>query len=292
MSRNDGTGDFWDESAPADGDFISAGALEIRDDRIGVEIRLKKEHVQPADDVVGGEHLPGSAKAYTGTSDPTLRPDTSTSLDSDDAGREFINTSTGSLRYFDGSDWQFVKIADSSQIPAGFITGSMIAAQTIVTGNIGLGQVITADLADQAVTTPKLGLAQVTTATLADGNVTSSKIAAGAIGLTQLASGILTKTKIGTYTGNGSASPGNSITGLGFKPDFIVIMWPANNIVLVANGAGANPGRLASTDQGQTTSFFNATVNFDSDGFTILTSHVDANQSGQSYLYFALKCNS
>lgn len=292
MSLNDGTGEHWDETAPADGDFISVGAQEIRDLRIGVDLRTEKEHVQFATGTVGGEHLPGSSKAYTGTSDPTVRPDTSTSLDSDDAGREFINTSTGALRYFDGSAWQFVKITDSSQIPAGFITGSMIAAEAIVTGLLGDGQVTTAKLADQAVTTPKLGLAQVTTATIADENVTGSKIASATLTKSLFATGVLPLFAAGSYAGNGSASPGNSIT-VGFKPDLVLIQKPTNNTALIGIGTGSNPGRLGDIAQGEDTSGINfATgISYDTNGFTILVSDTRANQNGVTYLWAAFKAN-
>ena len=39
MGLNDGTGDQWDDTAPANDDIESFGATEIRDLRKGVEIR-------------------------------------------------------------------------------------------------------------------------------------------------------------------------------------------------------------------------------------------------------------
>lgn len=291
MSSNNGTGENWDESAPADGDFVSVGAQEIRDDRIGVGLRLAKEHVAPDDDTVGGEHLAGSAKLYTGTSDPTLRPDAATSFDSTDAGRAFVNTTTGALRYYNGSAWAYTKLSDASQIPSGFITSAMIADGTIVTVDLGDAQVTTGKLAAEAVTNPKIGGAQVTTYNIADANVTTAKIADAAITLAKLASGIIPFCKIGTYTGNGSASPGNAIT-VGFKPDFVVICRGDNNIVIVANGAGANPGRLSDAALGQDTSFnVAAGISFDTLGFTILSSEINVNQNTKTYLWFAIKCN-
>ena len=56
--------------------------------------------------------------------------------------------------------------------------------------------------------------------------------------------------KTGTYTGNGSASPGTIITGLGFAPDFVLIMKISTNTFLVAIKQGTNPTRLADSGEG------------------------------------------
>lgn len=292
MSLNDGTGEHWDESSPADGDFISVGAQEIRDLRIGVDLRTEKEHVAFATGTIGGEHLAGSAKAYTGTSDPTVRPNAATSFDFTDAGRVFINTSTSALRYYTGSAWAFVKLADASQIPNGFITSAMIADGTILTADIGEGQV----------TSDKLAAGAILTATIGEGQVTGDKLSVGAVGATQIATASLTKSLFatgvlplfaaGSYTGNGSASPGNSIT-VGFKPDLVLIQKPLNNTALIGIGTGANPGRLGDIAQGEDTSGinFSAGISYDTNGFTILVSDTRANQSGVTYLWAAFKAN-
>lgn len=84
-ASGDGTG--WDEASPSDGSKISTGPIEIRDLRVGVALRLAKEHVDPAASSVGGEHKMGSALAYNQLSAPTLRPDASTALTNADKGR-------------------------------------------------------------------------------------------------------------------------------------------------------------------------------------------------------------
>lgn len=291
MSLNDGTGAAWDTASPADGDFVSVGAKEIRDERIGTGLRIAKEHIAPAAGTAGGEHKAGSAKAYIGTSDPTLRPDAATSLNSGDAGRLFANSSDGGLRFFDGTIWRYVQIVNASQIPAGFITSSMILDGTLLTADFGEGQVTTSKLADGLITTVKLGDLQITTGKIADAQITTAKIVDANVTLAKLASGLIPFSKIGTYTGNGSASPGNAIT-VGFKPDFIVICRSDNNVVLVANGAGSNPGRLSDAALGQGLGFDGAgAISFDTSGFTILTNNVDANQNTKTYLWFAIKCN-
>lgn len=88
---NDSSAD-WDETAPAGTDFINKGDDEIRVLRAGVRERDQKEHVTNASSSAGGEHLQGSAKSFYQASAPTLRPDASTSLDSDDAGRLFVDS--------------------------------------------------------------------------------------------------------------------------------------------------------------------------------------------------------
>jgi len=97
MAANDGTGQNWDITNPEDTDYMKNGAMEIRDLRKGIEIRINKEHDTLADNSAGGEHKAGSAKAYVGTTNPTKRPDGVTNLGASDAGRLFVNSSTNVL---------------------------------------------------------------------------------------------------------------------------------------------------------------------------------------------------
>lgn len=100
---SDGTGTGWDNTSPADAEFVKDGAKEIRDLRKGVEIRSNKEHVTLAASSVGGEHLQGSAKTYFGGSAPTKRPDTTTNLGGTDAGR--LWNDGGVLKSYNGTAW-------------------------------------------------------------------------------------------------------------------------------------------------------------------------------------------
>jgi hypothetical protein len=79
--------------------------MEIRDLRTGVGIRMNKEHATLATASAGGEHKEGSAKAYYESSEPTQRPDGVTNLDSNDAGRIWIDSDDDSLKIYDGSSF-------------------------------------------------------------------------------------------------------------------------------------------------------------------------------------------
>ena len=116
---NDGTGATWDETHPASGDLLSAGETEIVDIRVGVDLRMKKEHIAPTPGTItgsslnatgGGEHLAGSAVAYFGTSAPTNRPDGNVALGSSfDTGRLWVRTNGGGavidVLSWNGSTW-------------------------------------------------------------------------------------------------------------------------------------------------------------------------------------------
>lgn len=116
-SGNTGTGAGWDETHPASGDLVSAGSTEIIDDRIGVRLRLQKEHVAPSTGTLtgsillgtgGGEHIAGSAISYFGTSAPTTRPDTTVALGTGDIGRVWVKMSgsaVNDVQVWNGTAW-------------------------------------------------------------------------------------------------------------------------------------------------------------------------------------------
>lgn len=128
-------GTAWDETIPDKDQPHGADYNELHEIKKAVRIRLNKEHVAMATASAGGEHKPGSAKAYYGdfsASDagdavPTRRPDASspwtsggTALDSDDYGRLAYDTDAtyGGLWVYKVGGW--VKAAVD-----------LIAAQTI-----------------------------------------------------------------------------------------------------------------------------------------------------------------
>lgn len=115
---NDGAGNNWDESNPANSDFIKPGAQEIRDVRIGNRRRIEKEHVKPADGMVGGEHLNGSAKAYIyhTNAKPSKRPD-QTPLTLEDSGRLGVDKDRNVLQFWDfgAGGWQDIKPPEIDQ---------------------------------------------------------------------------------------------------------------------------------------------------------------------------------
>jgi len=90
--------DDWNESYPADAEYVGAGNEEIMFLRGALRTRLLKEHVAPAAAGVGGEHLAGSAMVfiddYTAAL-PTLRPDGITAFTADDLGRVAYDTVSG-----------------------------------------------------------------------------------------------------------------------------------------------------------------------------------------------------
>jgi len=124
------TGAGWNTAVPDNSQPHGNDYNEHRETKLAVGIRMAKEHVDFAADSVGGEHKAGSAVIYIGDySDktagddlPTTKPDGSTALDSDDAGRLAYDTdgTFGGLFYkYSGSTWE--------QVPLVALTG----AQTI-----------------------------------------------------------------------------------------------------------------------------------------------------------------
>lgn len=104
MALGDGTA--WDETSPSNSSLIANGDDEIRDVRVGVRKRIEKEHTTPAGSGVGGEHREGSAKVYNVGSTPTKRPDGTTTLDSNDEGRLWMNSTTKELKHYNGTSWE------------------------------------------------------------------------------------------------------------------------------------------------------------------------------------------
>ena len=95
---------------------------------------------------------------------------------------------------------------------------------------------------------------------------------------------------IGSYTGTGAA--GNSITGLGFEPAWIMVKRTDNtsNWSIYDNTrTPVNPRNLTlytNLSNAETTSTSNA-IDFDNDGFTLLGTGTTANASGGTYIYMA-----
>ena len=87
-----------------------------------------------------------------------------------------------------------------------------------------------------------------------------------------------------TYTGNGSTQ---SITGLGFQPDFVWIKSTSGNTyshVLTDSTRGTN-SQIYSNDSSAATTFVSNVTSFDADGFS-LGSATDSNASGANYLAY------
>jgi hypothetical protein len=97
---------------PAGTDNLSSGDDEIVELKTAVEERMANEHWTYVGDSTSGNYLldfthrAGSAKAYFQDAAPTNRPNGSTALDSDDAGRIWFDDDDADTPYFyDGTGW-------------------------------------------------------------------------------------------------------------------------------------------------------------------------------------------
>lgn len=69
-----GNGDGWDVTIPAtSSEYVTDGALELRDLRLGVEIRGNKEHAEITTSSAGFEHLEGSARITVKNAAPSYQ---------------------------------------------------------------------------------------------------------------------------------------------------------------------------------------------------------------------------
>ena len=98
--------------------------------------------------------------------------------------------------------------------------------------------------------------------------------------------------KFDSYSGTGSA--GNAITGLGFRPGFLMIKETSStgNWAIVdgtRSPFGEVTGDYLYANLSQAEGGGAAPLQFDSDGFTINSGDSDTNSSGQTYIYMAFK---
>jgi len=97
--------------------------------------------------------------------------------------------------------------------------------------------------------------------------------------------------KFGSYTGSGTT---NSITGLGFKPDWLMIKratgGSSNGWVICDSKRGVGVNLRADTD-GAEADESAYTTSFDSDGFTLEQAGGNTNVSGSTYIYWAVAKN-
>ena len=97
--------------------------------------------------------------------------------------------------------------------------------------------------------------------------------------------------KFGSYTGTGTT---NSITGLGFQPDWLMIKratgGSSNGWVICdsVRGVGVNLRADTSGAEADESAY---TTSFDSDGFTLAQAGGNTNVSGSTYIYMAFKIN-
>lgn len=123
------TEDHWDETSPTLAQPRRDGAAEINSLRKGVRKRSDREHAALVAGGLGGEHKAGSAKSFYQASAPTLRPDGSTALGADDAGRFWYESDAGVLWVWSGSAWSRAATQGIT-----FATASVNTAQLPTTG--------------------------------------------------------------------------------------------------------------------------------------------------------------
>jgi hypothetical protein len=214
------TGVGWDESCPTlDGATGARGnaALEIRDLRIGLGDRLKKEHVEPAAGGVGCEHLAGSAKIWVGDYTttvagdnlPTTRPDGATALDSDDYGRLALDTTDDQMYIYLTAGWTLL----STDIITVFLAVARVFGSTLgVTGDfaVNTNKMTVAAASGNTVVAGTLNVAgdtKVNTDKFTVDAATGNTVVAGTLGVTGVATftakPVLPAT---TPTGNEAAS--------------------------------------------------------------------------------------
>ncbi len=166
----DGTG--WSETTPAGTEPIYLGALEIRDLRKGLNLRIKKEHVIMSATTGGAEHKSGSAMAYAlaTASAPTLRPDAATSFTSADIGRVWYDTTLNVLKILvsvGAVTWETVGIPkdtimffyanDASALPGWTIYNTVVDCVLALKGGSGAYNVTGGDGAEKGAWTHNHG---------------------------------------------------------------------------------------------------------------------------------------
>ena len=101
--------------------------------------------------------------------------------------------------------------------------------------------------------------------------------------------------KFGSYTGNGGNN--RSITGLGFKPDFVMIKATSisSDWSIFDSTRGGNKTLIAQSNAAEVTNDSNGYISsFDSDGFTTQvgsSDDVNVNNFNETYIYWAIKIN-
>ena len=208
---HDGSGQGWDETAPANSDPGLAGAQEIRDLRKGMRLRLEKEHETPTTQTAGGEHKKGSGKSYYQTATPTLRPDATTALSTGttDDGRLWLKQDTLVLYSWTGGSWVQVK----ADVPAGSIATADIANDAVDKDKIA-ADVAGTGLVQMTQTTTGALMIVVDDSTIEFSTATTPQIQVKDAGITaaKLASGLGGGQLIVLYHEETSGSSGGTVT--------------------------------------------------------------------------------
>lgn len=118
------SGANWDNTVPAEGDNVSAGAGVIRTLKEEIEDRLNKEHTTFNVSAAGGEHKEGSAMVYYATAAASLTRPNGDAFTTADEGRIRFTSDTNIFQVYSGSGWidtNYFAVGVSETLTAGGI---------------------------------------------------------------------------------------------------------------------------------------------------------------------------
>jgi len=102
--------DFLDDDPNEDTGKVRYGGRYTNETRQALQERLDDEHIweltEPSPQTKMGMHKEGSGISYYGASEPTLRPDGVTAIDSEDTGRLWADSGNNELKVWIGTAWQ------------------------------------------------------------------------------------------------------------------------------------------------------------------------------------------
>jgi hypothetical protein len=96
----------FDKTKPADNRDYDLRDNDIRTNNTALETAIGNEHEFVTGGVQTGEPNEGHAKAYYESAAPTTRPDGSTALDANDAGRLWYDSDVNQISVWSGNEWE------------------------------------------------------------------------------------------------------------------------------------------------------------------------------------------
>ena len=187
-----------------------------------------------------------------GSSDPSSN---------NDAGDLFFNTTSNTLKFFDGSSFNAITsgIADSE------VTTAKIADSAVTTAKIADTAVSTAKIADNAVTTAKINADAITGAKIADDAIDSEHYTDGSIDTAHIADNQITNAKMADDSVGSAELIDNSvgaaalnISGNGTSGQMVVSDGDGSfSYADASSGGGFTPTTLSGTSQSLNVGSFN-----------------------------------
>lgn len=110
--------DFLNNDPNEDTGLVKNTGAYINETREALTERLKDEHIWDVNEASPqtkmGMHKEGSGRGFVSDSQPSMRPDSSEALDSDDAGRIWFDTLNGTINMWNGTAWVDLSVAGST----------------------------------------------------------------------------------------------------------------------------------------------------------------------------------